>query len=223
MQSYLFLGRAERVVIAILLLIALAALGLYVYTAHGRQRVEALPHSDPEAGLSQSRADTIYRDGHYVGPPKHMRGGGVDKFKKHLVLDLNRVDSLTLIRVPGIGPAFARRILSLRNRLGGYYTVLQLQEVYGMDEERFLSLRSWFAVQTNPKTYPLDSLRSDELPKHPYLGWEQQRVMRRLINRHGKIASWRVLMKESSFTRDDSIRLVPYFPDTNQSEERSSK
>lgn len=217
LERYFFLGRAERLVIAILLLLAVAGLALYAFTrpsglGHTAERGAVALHQPSSSG---EVADTILQKDHYVGAPSHLRSGDkAQKFDKRRVLDLNAVDSLTLIKVPGIGPAFARRILSLRQRLGGYYTVLQLQEVYGMDEDKFLALRGWFAIKTPPQRHPLSSLRADEIPRHLYLSWEQVRTLNRLLYRHGHITGWKMLMREPAFTRDDSIRLSPYFPDS---------
>lgn len=212
MSSYFFIGRSERIVIAILVIIAVTALGLYAWSRRGRAVAEGRALSLEQEHRSQSAGkDTIYKDEHYVGPPSYLRKGASAKFAKRVVLDLNKVDSVTLIRVPGIGGAFARRILSLREKLGGYYTVMQLQEVYGIDEDKYLALRPWFAIKTPPRTYLLSSLRAGELPKHLYLSWEQQRAMNRLIYRYGQISSWKQLMATSAFVRDDSIRLSPYF------------
>lgn len=218
MKHIFFIGRAERVVLSILIIIALAALGLYALSLkQGRENL-APAQNIPLAQVRRTApnsiegGDSIYKSKDYVGPPEYLRQGGKSqKFQQKQVLDLNKVDSLTLIRIPGIGPAFAKRILTLRERLGGYYTVLQLQEVYGIDEEKFLALRSWFKIKTPPKRHQLSELKADELPKHLYLSWEQQRAMNKLINRHGKLTRWSQLMREACFSREDSIRLSPYF------------
>lgn len=167
--------------------------------------------SKPQNPSARASADSLHTSAHYVGPPEAMRQESVKKFAQLTELDLNSADSLTLIRVPGIGPAFAHRILALRKYLGGYYTVLQLQEVYGMDEDKFLALRRWFRVKTPPRTYLLDSLRADELPRHPYLLRSHRQALNRLLYRHGRITGWRMLMQTGSFTYADSVRLSPYF------------
>ncbi|MDY5857659.1 MAG: helix-hairpin-helix domain-containing protein [Porphyromonas sp.] len=207
----IYIGRNERKALAILSLLGMTGLFLYAISQPPREaqprRERYAPQQVPDR---EERSDTIYKDKGYVGPPSYLRAGASQKFRERVVLDLNAVDSATLLRVPGIGPGFARRILMLRERLGGYYTVLQLQEVYGMDEDRFLALRPWFRIKTPPRRYALDSLRVGELPRHPYLSWEQQRSLNRLISRHGRLRRWSQIMREPSFTRDDSVRLSPY-------------
>jgi DNA uptake protein ComE-like DNA-binding protein len=44
-------------------------------------------------------------------------------------LSLNDADTTALRQVPGIGPVYARRIVSYRQRLGGFYRVEQLREI----------------------------------------------------------------------------------------------
>jgi conserved domain protein len=204
-------------VLILLALVLTSALALYALTTRDQPKANegastpSIIVQAPQSGKTGHR-DTLITDEHYIGPVD--RGGQVEKFRRYVSLDLNTVDSLTLLRVPGIGPSFAHRILSLRQRLGGYYTVLQLQEVYGMNEEKFLELRPWFTIKTQPTVHRLSELRADSLPWHPYLRRETMRTLRQMVLRHGHKLSWRLLRSEGTFTRDDSIRLSPYFTDT---------
>ncbi len=51
--------------------------------------------------------------------------------------DINTCDSVRLESLPGIGPVLAARIIKFRNLLGGYYSVEQLREVYGLPVETY--------------------------------------------------------------------------------------
>lgn len=228
------IGKAERIVLMLLVIVLSSALALYAWTQYRSPSPRAVAtlgqaplanraaasaptpelrkgvHSAPERRDSAQRLVT---SPDYVGPPSGTERA-VAKYQHYVSLDLNAVDSLTLLRVPGIGPAFAHRILSLRSRLGGYYTVLQLQEVYGMDADRFVQLRPWFAVRTPPRQHPLSALRADSLPWHPYLNRAQLQGLRLGVLRQGRRLSWRHLRQSPAFSREDSIRLAPYFPDS---------
>lgn len=226
--QYFWMGRGERLVLVVVAVLLAVIAGAYYMGAtpshaegRGASSEVASSSSSPSVSVSSSpkpqnpsaraSADSLHTSAHYVGPPEAMRQASVKKFVQLTELDLNSADSLTLIRVPGIGPAFAHRILALREHLGGYYTVLQLQEVYGMDEDKFLALRRWFRVKTPQRTYLLDSLRADELPRHPYLLRSHRQALNRLLYRHGRITGWRMLMQTGNFTYADSVRLSPYF------------
>lgn len=228
------IGKAERIVLMLLAIVLSSALALYAWTQYRSPSPGAVaalapsPSSDsttasaptPElrkgvhsAPERRDSAQRLVTSPDYVGPPSGTERT-VAKYQHYVSLDLNAVDSLTLLRVPGIGPAFAHRILSLRSRLGGYYTVLQLQEVYGMEADRFVQLRPWFAVRTPPRQHPLSALRADSLPWHPYLNRAQLQGLRLGVLREGRRLSWRHLRQSPAFSREDSIRLAPYFPDS---------
>lgn len=140
----------------------------------------------------------------YPGPPQRI--GYPKKLQKGSTIDLNSADTLMLMRVPGIGESFARRIARYRELLGGYYVVEQLQEVYGMDRERYDMIAPYFQIST-----PVEPLviSRDSIPRHPYLQWRHVRVLQELL-RSGKDITWQQLMASNEFSRDDSLRLAPY-------------
>ena len=86
-------------------------------------------------------------------------------------VELNSADSTALVSLRGIGPYYARKIIEYRESLGGFYTVEQMLEVYGMDEERFAPLRECVKADAS-LVRPLDiwALPEDSLARHPYLG-----------------------------------------------------
>ncbi len=140
----------------------------------------------------------------YPGPPK--RAPQVLKLHNGETIDLNTADTLALQSVPGIGPGFARKIAKYRGLLGGYYVVEQLQEIYGMDRERYDKIKPYFRLAAPVR--PL-LIGQDSIPYHPYLSYRHRNVLRDLL-RKGDPIDWRVLMHSGAFTRDDSLRLAPY-------------
>lgn len=61
-------------------------------------------------------------------------------------VDLNRADGAALERLPGIGPALARRILAEREAHGRYRSVDELLRVSGIGRGRLERLRPWAAT-----------------------------------------------------------------------------
>jgi DNA uptake protein and related DNA-binding proteins len=57
--------------------------------------------------------------------------------QKNLLIEINRSDSATLIKLPGIGPVLSARIIKYRRLLGGYASTDQLREVYGLSVETY--------------------------------------------------------------------------------------
>lgn len=147
----------------------------------------------------------------YVGAPERQQHSSQPKLHEGQRIDLNGADTLTLQQIPGIGPSFARRIVKYRDQLGGYYTVLQLQEIYGMEPDRYQRIKPFFYIGVKNYSTPFDALRSDSIPSHPYLNYRQQAALARSIRKNGTLDSWHRIMSLEEFNRDDSVRLSHYF------------
>ncbi len=65
-------------------------------------------------------------------------------------LNLNTATVAQLEALPGIGPTLARRILILRDQLGGFTAIAQLQQVSGIGPKRYAALRDLVTVTPQP-------------------------------------------------------------------------
>ena len=85
--------------------------------------------------------------------------------------ELNTVIFDSLLQIRGIGPSTAKAIINYRKRLGGYYSVQQLMEVYLINVEKFTSISNNFYVNTDSlKPYiDLNSGNYYSYKKHPYV------------------------------------------------------
>ena len=133
------------------------------------------------------------------------------KYKEKVVVELNSADTTILQKIPGIGSSFSKRIVKYRALLGGFYTVEQLAEVYGIDEERYEKLNPWFRVDSS-LVLPLHVNQADfrTLIRHPYLNKQQTVVILNCIKRKGKLSGWNELKLLEEFTEQDIKRLKPY-------------
>ncbi len=105
-----------------------------------------------------------------------QKGNTKDKgthLKQHSI-DINMADSTALETLPGIGPAFASRIIKYRNLLGGYMYVEQLKEIYGMPPETYERIKPNCIINTaKVKKIAADSLWIKPYKfYHPYLSKE---------------------------------------------------
>ena len=62
------------------------------------------------------------------------------------IVDLNTVDSTTLVVLPQIGPYTAVRIMEFREKLGGFVDKEQLRDVKGMDDARFAAIQPYIIL-----------------------------------------------------------------------------
>ena len=144
----------------------------------------------------------------YKKPPLYPR---TPKLPKGSIVELNTANTTLLKQVPGIGTIFAKRIVGYRRLLGGYASVSQLSEVYGIDSTRYAQLKAWFKVDTNRiHRLNINALPIDSLTKHPYLNYKQARTITRLVQQKGHINSWENLLLMEEFTPTDQEKLKPY-------------
>lgn len=116
------------------------------------------------------------------------------------IVDLNTVDSTTLVELPQIGPYTAVRIIEFREKLGGFVDKEQLRDVKGMDDARFAAIQPYINVGV-VEIRKVDVNRADfkTLVHHPYLNYEQ---VKRIVNqreKRGMIKNWaqlEALLKE---------------------------
>ena len=117
----------------------------------------------------------------------------VDK-KAIPIVDLNTVDSTTLVELPQIGPYTAVRIIEFRDKLGGFVDKEQLRDVKGMDDARFAAIQPYINLGA-VEIQKVDVNRADfkTLVHHPYLSYEQVKRIFNQREKRGMIKNWEQL------------------------------
>ena len=129
------------------------------------------------------------------------------KYKPGKFVELNTADTAELVRIPGIGPVRAKRIVEYRNALGGYHSIRQVHEACDLPEH----LGDWVHISTpSIKKLQINNMSLSQLCAHPYLNFYQARAVVELRKREGAIRSVRQLIFLDEFTEEDLARLAPY-------------
>ena len=143
--------------------------------------------------------------------PKQNHYPAVEKFAPGTIIDINTSDTLQLMKIPGIGSAFAKRITSYRNRLGGFYRLEQLQEVYGMYEELYEKIIPYMQTDTNEIIpIPVNTASLDKLKSHPYINFYQAKAIIEIRKKKGKWKDIHEFYLLEEFTEEDLERIKPY-------------
>ncbi len=131
--------------------------------------------------------------------------------EKITLLDLNSLDSLQLISFKGIGPSFAKRILKFRNSLGGYYSISQLSEVYGMNDTIIMVLKKHCVIDSALiKKIRINTLTAVELSKHPYISKYQSNGLMNYRKLQGSFKNARDFMASKIFPDSMARKILPY-------------
>jgi len=131
--------------------------------------------------------------------------------KEFFVVELNEVDSASLCKLPGIGNKLASRIIHFRDKLGGFYTIEQVAETYGLPDTTFIKIKPFLNLGTKPvTTININEANVDRLRTHPYISWSMARALVQYREQHGPFKAVDDISKISVFGSDQLKRLIPY-------------
>ena len=134
-----------------------------------------------------------------------------EKYAPGILLNINRADTSELKKIPGIGSVYANRIVKYRQRLGGYYSVEQIREVYGIDDEQFAHISQWMKTEKDSlEQLPVNRASLEQLKSHPYINFYQAKAMVELRKRKGRLNDLWDLKLLEEFSPDDLERLQHY-------------
>ena len=66
---------------------------------------------------------------------------------RYSIIDVNTADTSAFISLPGIGSKLAARIVTFREKLGGFYSVEQIGETYGLPDSTFQKIKQWLKLE----------------------------------------------------------------------------
>lgn len=126
--------------------------------------------------------------------------------------DLNLADSSQLISVYGIGSKLSVRIIKYRDRLGGFITTNQLNEVYGLDSVVINEIKNRTFITENfkPKTVGLNTASEKELAAHPYIKYSIAKAVTAYRFQHGSFKSIDDLSKIAIIDKTTFEKIKPY-------------
>ena len=120
---------------------------------------------------------------------------------KYTVVDINTGDTSAFVALPGIGDKLALRIVNFREKLGGFYSIEQIAETYGLTDSSFQKIKPFLKIDnTSLKKINVNTATKDEMKSHPYLKWNLANAIVEYRNQHGNFSSVDDLKKISLIT-----------------------
>ena len=175
---------------------------------------------DLAAGRSEGGGNRDYDNRYYDNRDNSSRtpwqSGTAEK--NPLRIELNSADSLLLKSLPGIGNVLSSRIVRYRNLLGGFVTVKQLAEVYGIDSLLTARLEPLlFTDTTLVRAIDINSAGYGDLLRHPYISEIEASRIINYRNRAGVIESISELPINRIIEPVRFRRVLPYLTLSNDS------
>jgi len=131
--------------------------------------------------------------------------------QKILRVDLNTADSMTFVRLPGIGPVLSARIIKYRRLLGGFARVEQLKEVYGLPAETYEMIKGRvYADSLQISRININSATYKEIIRLPYLKKYEVTAILKYRELKGRINGIDDLTEIKLLTAEKARKVNPY-------------
>lgn len=130
--------------------------------------------------------------------------------RKPSVVNINEADTAAWIALPGIGSKLAMRIVTFREKLGGFYSIQQIAETYGIHDSVFQKIKNRLVVTGEVKRLNVNTATKDELKTHPYIRWQLANAIVEFRNQHGEFKTAEDLKKIALVDEALLQKLTPY-------------
>lgn len=138
-------------------------------------------------------------------------GNSSTEIKKTKIIEINTADTTAFISLPGIGSKLAARIINFREKLGGFISVNQLGETYGIPDSTFQKIKPRLQCSyLNLKRININTADINVLRAHPYLRWNIANAIINYRRQHGNFVSVSDIRKIDIITDDLFNKIAPY-------------
>lgn len=126
--------------------------------------------------------------------------------------DINIASEAQLCTIKGIGPVLSARIVKFRDRLGGFISRTQYQEVYGLSPEvvEHLKERTYINASFRPVQLDINSADTQTLATHPYITYKQAQNIVYYRAQHGPFLTAEALSALVLIDASTFKKLNPY-------------
>lgn len=134
------------------------------------------------------------------------------KKEKIFVIDINQATQEDLIKIYGIGEVIALRILKHKERLGGFVSMEQMTDVWGLSPEVIENLNSHFKILALPdvKKIDINNASIKELSQFPYFNYQLAKQIVTFRSMNGDIKNIEDLTKIKGLSIDKANIIALY-------------
>jgi competence ComEA-like helix-hairpin-helix protein len=130
---------------------------------------------------------------------------------RYSIIDINAADTTGFISLPGIGSKLAARIVNFRDKLGGFYSIEQVKETFGLPDSTYQKIKQYLSLN-NPqvKKININKATVDELKAHPYIKYSLANPIVAYRNEHGPYSKVEDIKKVMVVTEEIYNKIALY-------------
>lgn len=126
------------------------------------------------------------------------------------MIDINQADAAEWQTLRGVGPAYAKRITSFREKLGGFNSVEQVKETFGLPDSTFQAIKSQLKTSPILRTIAINTATLEDLKAHPYIDARQAAAIVSYRAQHGAFRTLEDLRQMKALSADWLEKISPY-------------
>ncbi len=136
--------------------------------------------------------------------------------KKNLIkISVNSASRDQWQKLRGIGPVLSERICKFRDKLGGFHSLSQVGETYGLADSTFSKILPFLTLSGNIRKIPINESSIETLRAHPYISYKAAKLLKKFIEQNGPVNSEEMLLSSFAFKEDELQKILPYMDFTN--------
>jgi competence ComEA-like helix-hairpin-helix protein len=130
---------------------------------------------------------------------------------RYSAVDINTADTTAFIALPGIGSKLAARIVNFRDKLGGFYSIAQVGETFGLPDSTFQKIKQYLKLNNlSVKKININTATIDELKAHPYIKFSLANPIVAYRNEHGAFSKIEDIKKVMAVTDEIYKKIASY-------------
>ena len=159
-----------------------------------------IPEHNKEETFAAAKPENAFREKSIYGYQK----------REKVIIDINGADENEWQKLSGIGPTFSKRIVKFRSKLGGFHSIDQVAETYGMTDSTFQIIKPYLKNEVGINKIRINEVELEELRAHPYIKWKHAKVLINYRKHHGAYEGIEDLKKVKVLSEDLISQLSPY-------------
>ena len=129
---------------------------------------------------------------------------------QEVVVDINQATTEDWQKLRGIGASYAKRITNFREKLGGFASIEQVKETYGLPDSTFQKIKPQLHTSAIFRHLSVNTAAADELKNHPYLDYKSANAIVAYRAQHGRFESFEDLKKVKAIPAERLEKIKPY-------------
>lgn len=132
-------------------------------------------------------------------------------YSEPVSVELNQSTIDQLLKIKGVGPFYADKIIEYREKLGGYHSKIQLLELWKFDEEKLLSIEQYITINEDAiRKININTATVDELKAHPYISWNCANSIVKMRSKYQKYSNFDQLLESVLIDKELLEKIKPY-------------